>query len=103
MLKPHTKLVFKDDFKTFNRVMWNVEVGDKWHNDERQCYVDSANHIQITDQGLSIIATVDPSKQHCRYQSARLNTRNKQMWQYGTLKCAPNYHKAKGLGLRFGF
>jgi beta-glucanase (GH16 family) len=96
MLKPHTKLVFKDDFKTFNRETWNVEVGDKWHNDERQCYVDSADHIQITDQGLSIIATVDPSKQHCRYQSARLNTRNKQMWQYGTFKVRAKLPQGKG-------
>lgn len=81
----HTKLIFEETFlgQTLNRDTWNVEVGDKWHNAEAQCYVDDQDHL-VVHNGLSLFAKVHPEKTHCRYQSVRMNTRGKHAWQYGT-------------------
>lgn len=82
----HQTLVFEETFQgsTLNRSIWNVEVGDKWHNNEAQSYVDDADHLRVHD-GLTLWAKVHPeypSKR--RYQSIRMNTRGKHEWQYGT-------------------
>jgi beta-glucanase (GH16 family) len=81
----HKKLVFEELFSgdELNRKTWNVEVGEKWYNAEAQCYVDDKEHI-IVNNGLLLKAKSHPEKTVCRYQSARLNTRGKYEWQYGT-------------------
>ena len=82
----HTRLVFEELFAgtELNRSHWNVEVGEKWHNAEAQCYVDDSEHFIVKD-GLTLLAKVHPEHESkCRYQSVRMNTRGKQEWQYGT-------------------
>jgi len=96
MLKQHKKLVFKDTFSSLNRNVWNLEVGEKWHNDERQCYVDTPEHLQITKQGLRIIAKLHPDSKNCRYQSIRMNTQGKKEWQYGTFIVRAKLPKGQG-------
>lgn len=96
MLKPHQTLIFSDTFTSLNREVWNVEVGDKWHNDERQCYRDSTNNTQLTKDGLRLIATLHPELQHCRYQSVRMNTKGKKEWQYGTFVVRAKLPKGRG-------
>jgi beta-glucanase (GH16 family) len=96
MLKPHRKLVFKETFRTLNRDVWNLEVGEKWFNDERQCYIDSPKNLKITNQGLRIIADVSPALEKCRYQSIRMNTKDKKEWQYGTFIARAKLPHGKG-------
>lgn len=96
MMKPHSTLVFKESFAAFDASTWNVEVGDKWHNEEKQCYVHDAQHLQFTKDGLRLIADVNPSHYRCRYQSVRMNTKGKREWQYGTFRVRARLPKGRG-------
>jgi beta-glucanase (GH16 family) len=86
MLKPHEKIVFEETFKSpnLNRDVWNIEVGEKWFNAERQCYVDQRKNLVFHENGMRLIADLNPDSDRCRYQSTRMNTRGKKEWQYGT-------------------
>jgi len=94
----HHKLVFKETFTTpvLDASSWVVEVGEKWFNNEAQCYVDDRKNIRLTPGLLSLIADVNPESQRCRYQSARINTRGKKEFQYGTFIVRAKLPKGKG-------
>lgn len=93
----HKNLVFEELFTghTLNRESWNVEVGEKWHNAEAQCYVDDTDHLKVHD-GLTLLAKVHPEALKCRYQSVRMNTRGKKEWQYGTFVVRAKVGKGVG-------
>lgn len=84
-MKKHSQLVFEETFQgnSLNDQVWNFEVGPKWANQEKQCYVNDRKNYQLSKDGLRIIADLNPDVA-CRYQSIRLNTKGKKEWQYGT-------------------
>jgi beta-glucanase (GH16 family) len=97
-MKPHDHLVFEENFqaKVLHPDVWNIEVGEKWANDEKQCYVNHPKNIQFSDEGLTLVADVNPDHATCLYQSARLNTKGKKEWQYGTFVVRAAIPKGQG-------
>jgi beta-glucanase (GH16 family) len=82
-----TKLIYHQDFKqvgSIDRTLWTLEVGEKWANNESQCYVDDSDHAFIKDGKLTLKATIHEGES-CKYRSARLNSRGKFEYQYGKL------------------
>jgi beta-glucanase (GH16 family) len=102
-------LVWSDEFNgtALDRDKWNVE-NDCWGggNEERQCYVDRPENLQVGDGRLSIIARREtttgpalpphiesglPANEQGRqatkeFSSARLNSRGKGDWLYGRIE-----------------
>lgn len=78
-------LVWEDNFNTFNRDDWNVELHDPgWVNAELQAYVDSEENIYVKDGKLVLqaIETVDEDGNKS-YTSGRVNTQKKHDFKYG--------------------
>lgn len=78
------KVLLNLDFtknKTLPRDIFNVQVGDKWANNELQHYVDDEEHIDFSDEGLIIRATYKNGV----YESARINTKGKFTFLYGRI------------------
>jgi len=71
-----------DDEGKVNPEIWNYAVGEKWPNNESQCYVDDLNHCFVKDSKLHIIATQENTTP-CEYQSSRIHTYGKKHFQYG--------------------
>jgi beta-glucanase (GH16 family) len=86
MLKAHEKIVYQEDFTKghLREDVWQFEVGEKWFNQEKQCYVNDAKNLRFDDKGMHLVADVNPENARCRYQSIRMNTKGKKEWQYGT-------------------
>jgi beta-glucanase (GH16 family) len=86
MLTSHKKLVYQEDFtkEKLNDSVWQFEVGEKWFNNEKQCYVQKPKNLLFDSQGMHLVADVNPEENRCRYQSIRINTKGKKDWQYGT-------------------
>jgi beta-glucanase (GH16 family) len=82
----HKKLVFQEIFSTPNldEDVWNLEVGEKWANNESQCYVNHSKNLVLTPGNLRLIADINPLEERCRYQSIRMNTKGKKEFKYGT-------------------
>lgn len=78
-----------------NPEIWTYEVGDKWANNESQCYVDDLDHAWVNNGLLTIRSTIHDTP-HCRYRSARLNTKGKLEFQYGKLTIRAKMPKGKG-------
>lgn len=57
---------------------WNIEVGDKWANNEKQHYVNKPENL-FFDNGLVIQGTFKDGV----YESARINTKGKLPFKYG--------------------
>jgi beta-glucanase (GH16 family) len=92
------KLVFEENFNVDgepNPKIWNHEIGEKWSNNESQCYVSDINHCYISNSKLHLVATYEEGE-HCPYKSARLNTFGKYHFQYG--KFVINAKMPKGRG-----
>lgn len=82
---PKFKLAFEENFDHIgkpNPNIWTYQVGPKWANNEKQCYVDHDENCFVKDGALHIVATKtdDPG---CPYRSARLMTKDKKHFQYG--------------------
>jgi len=91
-------LIFEENFQnqtTLNPDIWNYDIGDKWHNNESQCYVEDTNNLFIKDGILNIKATLNNSDT-CRYKSARINTFKKKHFQYGTFVFTAKMPKGRG-------
>ncbi len=91
------ELVFFEDFLEdgpLNPQDWNIEVGDKWANQERQCYRNDVTNIHISNSLLRLIAT--HHSDGCRYRSARINTRGKHAWMYGMFVIKAKMPKGRG-------
>ncbi|MCF7927393.1 MAG: glycoside hydrolase family 16 protein [Candidatus Izimaplasma sp.] len=88
------KLIKKIDFtKTdqLDRSLFNVAVGEKWHNNELQAYVDKEKNLHF-DNGLHLVATYENGK----IESARINTKNKFSFQYGKIEMVAKIPKGRG-------
>lgn len=77
-----------------NETIWNIEVGDKWHNEEKQCYVDNLDNLIVTDGSLQLKATLH--QEGCKYRSARINTKNKVHFMYGRYVIRAKMPKGRG-------
>ncbi len=83
------------DFTTMqslDRNDWNIETGDKWHNQELQRYTNQSKNRFLTNEGLVIRATY----QNGVYDSARINTRGKFAFQYGRVDVKAKVPKGRG-------
>ncbi len=88
------KLIKHYDFTNMNNLdksQWNVQVGDKWSNEELQHYVDDQEHI-FFDNGLVLRATLKDGV----YESARINTKNKFSFKYGKIEIIAKVPRGKG-------
>lgn len=94
----HPTLVLKETFQndTLNEDIWVVEVGEKWHNNEAQCYVNDPKNIQLSKGNLRLVANINPGSKQCRYQSARINTKGKKEFKYGTFIVRAKLPQGKG-------
>lgn len=92
------KLVFEEDFLVDGRPdeqTWNHEVGERWSNNESQCYVNDCEHSYIKDSILHIRATFEKGA-HCPYKSARITTYGKKHFQYGKFVISAKLPKGRG-------
>ncbi len=92
------KLAFEENFDYTgkpNADIWTYQVGPKWANNEKQCYVDFDENCFVKDGALHIVATKtnDPG---CPYHSTRLMTRDKKHFQYGRFVVRAKMPKGRG-------
>jgi len=74
------------------RDIFNVQVGEKWANQELQHYVDDQEHLRLTKNGLVIEATFTDGI----YKSARINTKGKFTFLYGRIDIIAKLPLGKG-------
>jgi beta-glucanase (GH16 family) len=82
------------DFTTMDKLPeedWNIQVGERWANNEVQQYVNDDKHL-IFDNGLVIRATNDNGI----IKSARINTKHKVFFQYGKIEITAKLPSGKG-------
>ncbi len=92
------KLIFEENFEKRGRPNpehWTHEVGEKWANNESQCYIDDPKNSFIQDGKLHLVATYHPNE-HCKYRSARINTYGKKHFQYGKFVVRAKLPKGRG-------
>lgn len=92
------KTIYFEDFQIdgkINENHWNIEVGNKWANNESQCYVNDSSNGYIKDGKLHLVASLH-DREHCKYQSTRINTRGKIEFQYGKLTIRAKMPKGRG-------
>ena len=83
------KVVFKDDFETFDSNVWTKEEHEAgWVNQELQIY-DAAHVSTGTDEGRSVLILTAERKGNKIY-SGRVNSQGKKSFQYGTVD-SPSY------------
>jgi beta-glucanase (GH16 family) len=90
-------LVFERNFDQDGQLNindFNIVVGDRWANNEKQCYVRSDDTCFIRNGRLTLKA--HKSNDHCKYVSARINTANKHHFQYGRFVVRAKMPKGKG-------
>ncbi|HRV54040.1 MAG TPA: glycoside hydrolase family 16 protein [Mangrovimonas sp.] len=93
------KIVFEENFDgtSLNENVWNYELGNGcpnkcgFGNNERQTY--TKQNAQVEDGYLTITAT----KEGDNYYSARLNTKDKIEFQYGTVEVRAQLPTGKGM------
>jgi len=82
------QLLWSEEFDgtALNRDVWNVEVnGNGGGNNELQYYLDDPDNIEVSNGTLKINALKE-SYGGKNYTSGRINTRNKQTFQFGRLE-----------------
>lgn len=108
-----TKTVLFEDFngKSLNRKLWNVEITGQTNNNEQQAYVDSASTLYLVQgknaegarNGALVIKAlyhpgfISKEQHHYDFISARINTRAKFEFTYGT--ASARMKLATGAGL----
>lgn len=70
---------------------WNIQVGERWANNEKQHYVNKQENLHF-DNGLVLKATYKDGV----YESARLNTKHKFFYKYGRIEFIAKVPKGKG-------
>ncbi|MFP4287370.1 MAG: family 16 glycosylhydrolase [Candidatus Izemoplasmataceae bacterium] len=87
------KLIKHYDFENHQDLSdFNVEVGDKWANNEVQRYRNHPDNLFFNEEGLNIRATLENDIVY----SARLNTKGKFYFQYGRIDIIAKLPKGKG-------
>jgi len=92
------KLVFEDAFTRDGKPdpsIWTYQIGEKWANNESQCYVDDLSNCYIKDGVLNLVATLH-DREKCKYQSARINTMGKKHFKYGKFIVRAKMPKGRG-------
>ena len=74
-----------------DKTSWNVEVGEKWANNEFQHYVDKKENLFFKD-GLVINGTFKNGV----YESSRINTKGKFFFKYGRIDVIAKVPSGKG-------
>lgn len=88
------KLVWSDDFDTFNLNDWNYECHEPgWVNNELQEYTNSSENIYAEDGKLVIKA----NKVGDKITSGKVTTQNKHAWKYGKFEISAKAVEGKGL------
>lgn len=88
------KLIKEYDFTnmtTLEDTDWNIQVGEKWQNNEQQQYVSDKENI-FFDDGLHIKATI----KNGIIKSGRINTRNNFSFLYGRIDIIAKVPKGVG-------
>ena len=81
------KVVFKDDFETFDSNVWTKEEHEAgWVNQELQIY-DAAHVSTGTDEGRSVLILTAERKGDKIY-SGRVNSQGKKSFQYGKIEAS---------------
>ena len=81
------KVVFKDDFETFDSNVWTKEEHEAgWVNQELQIY-DAAHVSTGTDEGRSVLIFTAERKGNKIY-SGRVNSQGKKSFQYGKIEAS---------------
>lgn len=81
------KVVFKDDFETFDSNVWTKEEHEAgWVNQELQIY-DAAHVSTRTDEGRSVLILTAERKGNKIY-SGRVNSQGKKSFQYGKIEAS---------------
>jgi beta-glucanase (GH16 family) len=76
------KKILKLDFtkeKALDLNVWNIAVGKKWANNEKQEYTNQLKNIFFNDEGLVLQATYEDNI----FESARIHTKDKFFFKYG--------------------
>ncbi len=90
----YDKLIKHFDFTKMRELPksdFNIQVGDKWANEELQHYVDKPENI-FFDNGLVLRATFKDGI----YESARINTKNKFSFRYGRIEVVAKVPAGRG-------
>lgn len=88
------KLIKHFDFQndtSLDENFWNIQVGEKWANNELQQYVNTDENLFFRD-GLVIKATLKDNI----YKSTRINTRHKFFFKYGRIDISAKVPKGVG-------
>ncbi|MFA6873904.1 MAG: glycoside hydrolase family 16 protein [Bacteroidaceae bacterium] len=91
------KIVFKDDFDSFNGAIWTKEIHEsRWTNEEIQAY-DQA-HVSVgTDDGKSVLI-LTAERKGSKIFSGRVNSKGRKSFKYGKVEASIKLPKtAKGL------
>jgi beta-glucanase (GH16 family) len=105
------EVLFFDDFsgQELDRSKWNAEVSGEVHNDEKQCYIDSkdtaylVNNAEGAKNGALVIhprfrpGTQSDLGRSYDFVSARLNTKDKASFVYGTVSARIKMPDAAGV------
>lgn len=98
-------LVWEDNFNTDglpDTKKWSFDIGDGcpklcgWGNNELQYYTDADSKNARVENGNLIIEAHKNSEQSRDYSSARLVTKNKGDWKYGTIEIRAKLPQGKG-------
>ena len=92
------KLIFEETFSKNgkpNPEIWSFEVGEKWSNNESQCYVEDLKNCYIENGVLNLVATLQ-DQTPCKYQSTRINTYGKKHFLYGKFIIRAKMPQGKG-------
>ena len=85
------KVVFKDDFETFDSNVWTKEEHEAgWVNQELQIY-DAAHVSTGTDEGRSVLILTAERKGDKIY-SGRVNSQGKKSFQYGKIEASIKHY-----------
>ncbi|CAD5230350.1 unnamed protein product [Bursaphelenchus xylophilus] len=81
------KVIWEDDFNTLDRSKWSFEKGNNngWGNAELQCYTDSNQNVRV-ENGHLVIEARKENKDGCAFTSARLKTKGKFEFKFGTIE-----------------
>jgi beta-glucanase (GH16 family) len=96
-MTPRETIIFNPDFSDPGYDIRNdfvFETGDKWANNEKQCYRDDASHCFVKDGILNIVATKEEG--HCRYISSRITTKETHLFNKGTFVVRAKMPKGRG-------
>jgi beta-glucanase (GH16 family) len=94
----YTKIIWQDEFDgtSIDLNKWEMEIGDKWFNNELQAYTNSPANAFIQTGNLVIQANKETLRS-ANYTSARMRTKLKGDWTYGKIDVRAKLPKGQGI------